>query len=321
VAPPPVTWYRSGSSGRKESGSGQQGEQGVATTGPDGKHIIAAGELGAFSVCPLAWKLKYIDKQGAAFSLGEKRLGMKLHRDWSRMFDESLVLGQWIRYLAVLTCTALVVFILLNPQGIPVEQLLALSVRNHGLQLVLLVGAALLVIRSFSRAAGRRRRASGFEPESVTVSIEGSKILEEREYVSRAQGLAGKPDALIEEGGLIIPVERKPLAKKLRDRYVAQILVYMRLVEEFEGKKPPHGYLLIGPSCRRIKVENTDAKQQWVQALIDQMRAMLDGGEVRPSPHPIKCSKCDVRHRCPARADRGDAAAAPQAADEDEGSA
>ncbi len=275
----------------------------MATTRPDGKHILAAGEVGAFSVCAQSWKLKWVEKQGAAFALDEKTLGKKLHRDWSRVFDESLELGQWIRYVAVLIYTALVVFILLNPQGIPFEKLSTLSIRNNAVQLALLVGAALLVIRSFSRAAGKRRRASGFEPASVTVSIEGSTFLAEREYISEVQGLAGKPDALIEEQGFIIPVERKPLAKKLRDRYVAQLLVYMRLVEEFEGKRPPHGYLLIGPTCRRIRVENTEAKQQWLQTMIDQMRAILDGGEVRASPHPIKCAKCDVKHRCAFRAD------------------
>lgn len=255
-------------------------------------------------MCPQSWKLKWVDKAEPQERLGGAVLGQELHRDWSRMFDESLLLGQWIRYLAVLTCTALVVFILLNPQGVPLERLSALSVRNHGLQLVLLVGASLLVIRSFSRAVRKRRKASGLEAKSIMVSIEGSKSLPEREYVSQRQGLAGKPDALIEENGLIIPVERKPLAKKLRDRYVAQLLVYMRLVEEFEGRKPPHGYLLIGPSCRRIKVDNTEAKQRWLQGLISEMRSILNGGPVQPTPHPIKCSKCDVRARCAARADR-----------------
>lgn len=275
----------------------------MATVGQDGQHIIAAGEVGAFSVCPQSWKLKWVDKAKPQSTVGGAILGQELHRDWSRMFDESLLLGQWIRYLAVLICTALVVFILLNPQGVPFERLSVLSVRNHGLQLVLLVGAALLVIRSFSRAARKRRKASGLEAKSIMVSIEGSTMLPEREYISQRQGLAGKPDALIEENGLIIPVERKPLAKKLRDRYVAQLLVYMRLVEEFEGRRPPHGYLLIGPSCRRIKVDNTEAKQRWVQGLIDQMRSILGGGPVHPAPHPIKCSKCDVRDRCDARDD------------------
>jgi CRISPR/Cas system-associated exonuclease Cas4 (RecB family) len=115
--------------------------------------------------------------------------------------------------------------------------------------------------------------------------------------------LAGKPDALVKEEEFFLPVERKPLAKKLRDRYVAQLLVYMRLVEEFEGAKPPHGYLLLGPKCRRVKVQNSPQKQQWVDSMIREMRLILDGSEATAQPHPSKCAKCDVRHRCPSRLD------------------
>jgi CRISPR/Cas system-associated exonuclease Cas4 (RecB family) len=103
---------------------------------------------------------------------------------------------------------------------------------------------------------------------------------------------------LIVEDGFSVPVERKPLAKKLRDRYVAQILVYMRLVEEFEGQKPPYGYLLLGPQCRRVKIQNSPERQAWLDTLLIEMRAVLEGGEAKAITHPAKCSKCDVRHRC-----------------------
>jgi CRISPR-associated protein Cas4 len=110
--------------------------------------------------------------------------------------------------------------------------------------------------------------------------------------------LAGRPDALVKEHDYVIPVERKPLAKKLRDRYVVQLLIYMRLVEEFEGVRPPHGYLLLGPSCRRIKVVNSESKQQWVDSLIREMRGILEGMEPRAAPHEKKCRKCEARERC-----------------------
>lgn len=274
----------------------------MATISPDGRHIIAAGEVGAFSVCPLSWKLKWIDKESSKREPSVD-LGKELHQSWSSIFEESLVLSKWIRYLAVLLTSAAVLFLLVHDQEDPFSGFFFVSVRSHGLQLLVLVATTLLVIRSFRKAARRRHRDSGFSLSEIAVSIEGSSILPSREYISARQGLAGKPDALVKEGQEFLPIERKPLAKKLRDRYVAQLLVYMRLVEEFEGAKPPHGYLLLGPKCRRVKVENSPQKQRWVDQMLKDMRGVLDGSPAVAQPHPAKCAKCDVRHKCPSRAD------------------
>jgi CRISPR-associated protein Cas4 len=250
----------------------------------------------------MSWKLKWIDKERGKEE-SSVALGQQLHRDWSGIFEESLVLGRWIRYLAVLITTAAVVFLLLHPADAPLTGLFDISIRNNGLQLVVLAAFTFLVIRSFLKAARKRHRDTGFRVNEVAVAMEGSSIVPAREYISRSQGLAGKPDALVQEGSEFIPVERKPLARKLRDRYVAQLLVYMRLVEEFEGKRPSKGYLLLGAECRRVTIENSEAKQRWLGTLLEQMRGVLDGGEARATPHPAKCSKCDVRARCPARGD------------------
>ncbi len=270
----------------------------MATRSPDGNHILAAGEVGAYTVCPQAWKLKWIDRDVPIPGGPESSLGVQLHRDWSRLFEESQVLIEWIRYLAVLLCTAGVLFMLGNSAKGPLDSVFYVSLRSHGLQIIILASATLLVIRSFGKAANKRRRESGFRSSDTTISIEGSETLPSREYISLKQGLAGKPDALTEENGFVIPVERKPLAKKLRDRYAAQLLVYMRLVEEFEGTRPTHGYLLLGPSCRRVRVENSYAKQQWLEGLIKEMRSIIDGAPPKATPHEVKCAKCDVRHRC-----------------------
>ena len=165
--------------------------------------------------------------------------------------------------------------------------------------LMTLIVVAVIVIDAISLSARHKRKEIGMSRKAGTVSIDGSKALPIRNYVSEMQGLAGKPDALISEGGYIIPVERKPLARKIRDRYVAQILVYMRLIEEFEGRKPPYGYLILGANCRRVKIENSEERQAWLQKLLDEMRAVLErGAAVVPAPQLQKCSKCDVRSAC-----------------------
>jgi CRISPR-associated protein Cas4 len=265
--------------------------------------VIAAGEVGAFSVCPQAWYLSWNKSEGSAATTPNSQsiLGQTLHRDWSRFFEESLHFGTWIRYLAMLTCMMLVVFMVVSSPQERTQELFQLSYRNRGLQLLVLLLTVLWLIRVFGREAKRRHVDSGFLQSEVALAIDGGVLLPEREYVSYKQGLAGKPDALVREEGVVIPVERKPLAKKLRDRYVAQLLVYMRLVEEFEGVRPPHGYLLLGAQCRRVKVVNSPAKQAWVDGLLREMRRVLDGASPSPQPHPKKCNRCEVRDRCAAR--------------------
>jgi CRISPR-associated protein Cas4 len=170
--------------------------------------------------------------------------------------------------------------------------------------------ACVIVLDAVTLAIGKTKRETGLEPKSVSVSIDGSKNVPVRRYLSEKQALAGRPDALISEDGFIIPVERKPLARKVRDRYVAQLLVYMRLVEEFEGKRPPYGYLILGQSCRKIRIENTPERQAWLQKMLDEMQEILNGGPATATPQEKKCQKCDVRAHCSFASSTGQVASA-----------
>ena len=163
----------------------------------------------------------------------------------------------------------------------------------------MLIIVAVVVLDAVNTSIRKRHEQAGLNPKTVTKSIDGSKTVPLRDYVSEMQGLAGKPDALIRENGYVIPIERKPLARKIRDRYVAQLLVYMRLIEEFEGKKPPYGYLILGAHCRKIRIDNTPARQEWLQKILDDMRGVLEN-RIDPlaTPQRIKCRKCDVRQAC-----------------------
>jgi CRISPR/Cas system-associated exonuclease Cas4 (RecB family) len=164
--------------------------------------------------------------------------------------------------------------------------------------LVMLLVIAVIVLDGVTSTASKKARQAGFDARANPVSIDGSKNLPLRNYVSEMQGLAGKPDALIVEDGFIIPIERKPLARKLHDRYIAQLLVYMRLIEEFEGKKPPYGYLILGSNCRRFKIENSEERQAWLQKILDEMQGILNGNQAVPTPHPRKCARCHVKDSC-----------------------
>lgn len=164
--------------------------------------------------------------------------------------------------------------------------------------LAVLIVMAVIVLDSLGRHARKVREAAGLSSSSSTISVDGARSLPVRNYISDMQGLAGRPDALVIENGYIIPIERKPTSNKVRDKYIAQLLVYMRLVEEFEGKKPPYGYLILGANCRRIKILNSDERQNWLQSLINEMRAILAGAPSKPTPQFRKCNRCPVGQHC-----------------------
>jgi CRISPR/Cas system-associated exonuclease Cas4 (RecB family) len=170
---------------------------------------------------------------------------------------------------------------------------------DYGIVLLCIIGiSAMMVLDAVTLAVARIRKQTGIEHRTKSVVVDGSDLRPGKSYLSERQALAGRPDAVIEESGFLIPVERKPLARKVRDRYVAQLLIYMRLIEEFEGKRPPHGYLILGPKCRRIKIVNSPERQAWVDGMLNEMRAVLSGLPSKPTPHVNKCSRCDVRAHC-----------------------
>lgn len=175
---------------------------------------------------------------------------------------------------------------------------------------VWLIVCSVILFDSLYTLKKRNLKKIGLKAENKKLKdiIKHHKILPGQSYISKVQKLSGRPDALVVENSFIIPVERKPFAKKIRDRYVAQLLVYMRLIEEFEGKKPPYGYLILGRNSRRVKINNTPERQAWLQTLIDEINAIIEHDEKAiPSPNPSKCSRCNIRYVCDFSAVKKDA--------------
>ena len=167
--------------------------------------------------------------------------------------------------------------------------------------LVILLVMIVIVLDAITTVAQDKKLKAGLATPNreQNQNISKTEVVESGEYVSEIQGIAGKPDAVLIEEGFYIPVSRKPMAKKIRDRYVAQLLIYMRLIEEFEGKRPPYGYLILGKNKRQVKIMNTAKRQRWLDGILDEMKSILDGSTAAiPSPQPQKCKRCNVRHSC-----------------------
>jgi CRISPR/Cas system-associated exonuclease Cas4 (RecB family) len=173
----------------------------------------------------------------------------------------------------------------------------------HYLLYSMLVISTFIVVNDVLRAIKKRETRTGLNTsKSFELTIDGSKRHQVKTYISEIQGISGRPDAVILENGFFIPVERKPIGNKVRDRHIAQLLVYMRLIEEFEGKKPPYGYLIIGKSARKVKIYNTPERQNWLSIQLDEMKQIVaDKTKAVAQPQKNKCAHCKVQDHCESR--------------------
>jgi CRISPR-associated exonuclease Cas4 len=115
-------------------------------------------------------------------------------------------------------------------------------------------------------------------------------------------GLTGKPDYLVDQGGVIIPVEvksgRTPAAPY--GSHIYQVAAYCLLVEKTYGRRPPYG--IIHYAGRDFAVDYTP---QLESVLLDRL-AEIKRDETRsnvPRSHEeaARCRACGFRNTCDQR--------------------
>jgi CRISPR-associated exonuclease Cas4 len=115
-------------------------------------------------------------------------------------------------------------------------------------------------------------------------------------------GLTGKPDYLVQTGGVIVPVEvksgRAPTAPY--DSHIYQLAAYCLLVEKTYGKRPPYG--IIHYSGRDFAIDYTP---QLESALLDRLAEIKRDESRRDVPRShedaARCRKCGFRNVCDQR--------------------
>lgn len=158
-----------------------------------------------------------------------------------------------------------------------------------------LIAAALVLLAAGALA----RRRSGLPWGRVLADdVRGGRELQ-RPLFARRYGLTGKPDYLIERGGVSIPVEVKPGRRSPRpyDADLMQLAAYCLLVEESTGTPPPYGLLRYADATFRLSY--TDAVRDELIDTLAAMRELLDEDDAaRSHDEPGRCAGCGFRATC-----------------------
>lgn len=150
--------------------------------------------------------------------------------------------------------------------------------------------------------ASRRRRATGLPSGRViyTDTRQWGKV--ERPLFDPISGLTGRPDYLVEQQGISIPVEVKSTyaPSEPYPSHVYQLAAYCLLVERTTGKRPPYGILHY--RNRSFALDYTPELETNLQEALQEIRLQDRlGAADRSHDEPARCARCGYRTVCDQR--------------------
>ncbi len=171
---------------------------------------------------------------------------------------------------------------------------------------VILLIAAVIVLW----VSTRQRKASGLPLGRVVYSDTRGWGRVEKPLYDPETGLVGRPDYLVEQGDMLIPVEVKSARAPgvPYDSHVFQLAAYCFLVERTYGKRPPYG--LLRYRDRTFEIEYTPALEEELEDMLDRMRQdaskttshsktlLARQGLPRSHNDAARCARCGYRSEC-----------------------
>ena len=272
------------------------------------KQIISASEMERYGYCPLSW---YLDLRGIDAEGDEVNTGVEKHKVIGDSLKNLLIEEEKSRE----TSTTLMVIVGLIMTVVTIALIilwLSTDVLRQNMGVILLIiGIGWMLIAAFflyklllsTEKIDQLRDDYNLGEETIETPdglTEETPVLKSRKY-----NLAGRPDYMIKENNLRIPVEvktgRRPKAPFFS--HVLQIGAYCLLSEETFRTSPSHGQIRYG-------FENEPHNVEWEPKLktlvIEKIEEMNDIREGRTKAHRNhkrvgKCNSCSRRKGCPER--------------------
>ena len=84
---------------------------------PEGDTILSAGEIGAYTVCPESWRLKYLARvtpENSGSARESVKAGDELHRAWVANYDEAMMLSRNAKLVIALILLAIAMYLIVH---------------------------------------------------------------------------------------------------------------------------------------------------------------------------------------------------------------
>jgi CRISPR-associated exonuclease Cas4 len=167
-------------------------------------------------------------------------------------------------------------------------------------ELKLWLGLALLAAAlALFWLASRQRRETGVPTGRIIYADPGGWLRAEKPLYDARTGLTGKPDYLVKQGDLIIPVEVKSIYAPPvpYDSHILQLAAYCHLVQAQYNVRPTHG--LLRYNNRTLAIDYTPELETQLMETLAEMRACSASGRADRSHNaPRRCASCGFRKVC-----------------------
>lgn len=160
---------------------------------------------------------------------------------------------------------------------------------------VLLLLAALLLLW----IASRQRRSAGLPGGRIIYADTNRWGRLEKPLYHPELAITGKPDYLVEQGEVLIPVEVKSrrISSAPYDSHIYQLATYCLLVQRAFGKRPPYGILHY--ANRTFAIDYTPELESALLDILADMRTQERRQDVERSHDSAeRCARCGFRSVC-----------------------
>jgi CRISPR-associated exonuclease Cas4 len=145
----------------------------------------------------------------------------------------------------------------------------------------------------------RQRKSSGLPDGRVVNADTGAWRKLEKPLYDPDTGLTGRPEYVVERGGIWVPVEVKSgwAPAEPHEGHIFQLAAYCRLVEHTYGVRPPVGILHY--RNRTFEIDYNPVLEADLMALVEELRLQSRKGEVHRSHSEAgRCARCGYRAIC-----------------------
>ena len=148
----------------------------------------------------------------------------------------------------------------------------------------------------------RQRKEAGLPEGRVIYSDTRAWGKVEKPFYDALLGLTGKPDYLVEQNGVPIPIEVKSgwAPPQPHQGHIYQLAAYCLLIKQSTGKRPPYG--LLHYRNRTFAIDFTPELETGLMELLAEMRLQDRQGEADRSHEEVtRCDHCGYRQLCDQR--------------------